>query len=358
MRFWELALIAVAILICQAGVFYFQAWRCEQKLPKMLDDEFTALVVTDVHLLGKRRRSVIERMWVDWQIRAAIRAAVDVHAPDVVVVLGDQFDEGGRRTSDSDWDEYAQRFLRVFASFLPKKTLYVVGNHDTSFGREMNLHDLKRFEVTFGATNHFDVIEGHTFVVLNTMALDSDVASHDVRTDAMTFFNSIKLSDLRMRGHKKVILLSHLPLFRENDLQCGEERLREVGHVTYEAPEFEYTTHHHVLSRELSVELLVKVQPDLVLSGHTHAWCACKHPDSKVMEYTVPAFSWGQRPDPSYALLRLSQTQESIITACNLPREPLIFAAYGATVSILVLAHVVRFVRRRQAQKTKTTKGV
>lgn len=358
MRLWEVAFIALVILHCQAGVFYFQAWRCERKLLQTTNDTLTVLVVADVHLLGKRRRSVVERMWVDWQMRAAARAAVDVHAPDVALGLGDQFDEGGRWTSDVDWNEYAARFFRVFASFLPLKTLFVVGNHDTSFGRDMQLQTLKRFEVTFGATNRIDEIDGHTFVTLNTMALDTDVSSRDVQSEARTFLNRVNFSALQMRTRGKVILLSHLPLFRIDDLQCGEERLRELGHVTFEAPGFKYKTHHHVLSRGLSTEVLAKVQPDLVLSGHTHAWCAYHHPNAKTIEYTVPAFSWGQRPDPSYALLRLSRTDEPTVTACHLPEEPLIFAAYGTSVAIVVLAHVVRLMRRLKAREKKKTKAV
>lgn len=356
MRFYELAIFVSVVLLCQVGVYYIQAWRCNKKLSPKNGNDLTILIVTDVHLLGKRRRSVVERMWVDWQMHAAARAAVDVHAPEIALVLGDQFDEGGPWTSSFVWDEYARRFFRVFAHFLPLKTLYVVGNHDTSFGRDMRLQDLQRFEIAFGPSNYVKNIEGHTFVTLNTMALDSDVASQDVRIEARSFLESINFSQLRTNKSSKVILLTHLPLFRVDDLQCGDARLREVGHVTYEAPNFRYKTHHHVLSKELSRELLAKVQPDLVLSGHTHAWCAYNH--TNALEYTIPTFSWGQRPDPSYALLRFSHTHEPIITACDLPHETFVFVVYGVTASIILQAHVIRLVLRLRARKVKKTKGV
>ncbi|KAE9048290.1 hypothetical protein PR001_g509 [Phytophthora rubi] len=361
---WQLALLAAAVLLCQAGFFYLQAWRCELQIQQKAGDAdaLTVLVVTDVHLLGRRRRSRVERLWVDWQVRASARAAVDVHKPEVALVLGDQFDEGSRWTPDAHWDEYADRFFCAFASFLPLKTLYLVGNHDTSFGREMRIEDLKRFEVTFGAANRIDEIGGHTFVSLNTMALDSDVASGAVKTEARSFLESVNFADLRGRTSGSVILLTHLPLFRVDDLQCGEERLRESGHVTYEHPGFKYEIHHHVLSRALSEELLGKVQPNLVLSGHTHAWCAYQHPDAAAMEYTIPAFSWGQRPDPSYAVLRLPRAGRAEmkrppeLTACHLPSEPLIFATYAATIGTVVLASVVQVVlARRAAPKAKVT---
>ncbi|KAF4034023.1 Calcineurin-like phosphoesterase [Phytophthora infestans] len=110
------------------------------------------------------------------------------------------------------------------------------------------------------------------------MALDADVASRAVKTEAKSFLESVNFEDLRARTTGSVVLLTHLPLFRVDDLQCGEEQLREAGHVSYEHPGFKYETHHHALSRELSTELLAKVRPDLVFSGHTHAWCAYKLP--------------------------------------------------------------------------------
>lgn len=83
-------------------------------------------------------------------------SAVQVHQPDLVLVLGDQLDEGGLPTPQSDWEvcyllcmkkdmcrnaylcaemidatpampqEYVARFRDAFATFKPLKTLYLV----------------------------------------------------------------------------------------------------------------------------------------------------------------------------------------------------------------------------------------
>ncbi|RLN63281.1 hypothetical protein BBJ28_00006387 [Nothophytophthora sp. Chile5] len=335
---WKLGVVAAAVLFCQVGVFYLQALRCQfhqQPVEASADADLRVLIVSDVHILGKRRRTWPERVWVDWQVHWSARAAVDVHKPDVALVLGDQFDEGTRWTPDSDWE---------------------VGNHDTSFGREMRLEDVKRYEVTFGPSNRIDMIGGHAFVSLNSMALDSDVANKAVKAEA----RSVDFAELRAQTNGSVILLTHLPLFRIDDLQCGEERLREAGHITYEHPGFQYETHHHVLSRKLSAELLAKVRPDLVLSGHTHAWCAYQHPDAAAMEYTIPTFSWGQRPDPSYALLRLRrpnavqlEVEAPVVTACHLPRESLIFTIYAVTAAVVGLVPILRRLLTARTAKTK-----
>ena len=127
---WLLLLLVAVTLFCQVGVYYLQAWQCklafESSQAYKDPESLTILVVTDVHVLGTRRRAWVDRLWVDWQIYASARAAVDVHDPTLVLVLGDQVDEGGRRTPRSDWDTYVARFFRACSSFLPRKTLYLV----------------------------------------------------------------------------------------------------------------------------------------------------------------------------------------------------------------------------------------
>lgn len=59
-----------------------------------------------------------------------------------------------------------------------------IGNHDASFGRFMSAAEVKRYEVAFGPSNRVEIVDGHLFVSLNTMALDSDVAHKDVQTQA------------------------------------------------------------------------------------------------------------------------------------------------------------------------------
>ncbi|OWZ03923.1 Metallophosphoesterase 1, partial [Phytophthora megakarya] len=149
---------------------------------------------------------------------------------------------------------------------------------------------------------------------------DSDVTTSEVNTGASSFLDRINFDELRTRTRERVILLTHLPLYWEDDLQCGDVRRREVGHVTYEA----------------------------------HAWCAYQHPAT--MEHTVPTFLWGQRPDPSCVLLRLPRTEpvkarQPEVTMCHLPKEPFIFVTYAA---IIVVAHGVRFSRRLRVPKVKT----
>jgi hypothetical protein len=160
---------------------------------------------------------------------------VHVHRPDVVLVLGDQLDEGGYPTSDPDYEvrctyinvsaasrqsimisilsycrlhvkSYVARFKTAFASASSVETIYLVqynsvhcgtsaramadvfgsqiGNHDSAFGRFLTPAAIARHERAFGLSNYATTVKGHRIVCLNTMALDADVADVEVHAQA------------------------------------------------------------------------------------------------------------------------------------------------------------------------------
>lgn len=59
-----------------------------------------------------------------------------------------------------------------------------MGNHDTSFGKHMQMAEIKRYEHAFGPSNYIEYLGSHAFVVINTMALDSDVVDEAVKAQA------------------------------------------------------------------------------------------------------------------------------------------------------------------------------
>ena len=97
------------------------------------------------------------------------------------------------------------------------------------------------------------------------------------------------------------------------------------------------------------INLRLEVRPDYVLSGHTHARCtslrkrnlrlqndASTRPLNEakgsedatgVIELTLPTFSWRMRPDPGFAILRISDNSLSA-KICKLPNEYFVFFLY------------------------------
>ena len=75
------------------------------------------------------------------------------------------------------------------------------------------------------------------------------------------FMDSITTSNALINKNKpRPVLLSHIPLYRENDLACGEERLLEKGHVTYEAPDARYLAGHDVLTKTSTRIVMVNIR--------------------------------------------------------------------------------------------------
>lgn len=51
----------------------------------------------------------------------------------------------------------------------------------------MQMSEIKRYESAFGPSNRIEFVRGHAFIVINTMALDSDVVSEDVKAQATKY---------------------------------------------------------------------------------------------------------------------------------------------------------------------------
>ena len=227
-----------------------------------------------------------------------------------------------------------------------------MGNHDTAFGPSLSSKMLSRFVKAFGELNTIHSFANESFLVLNSMALEDNV---DAKIASSTLEYLTSLAVIRKtQGYPPLYLLLHIPLFRNNDKECGRERSLERGHVTYEDPSFEYESGHHVLSQNASIRIMDMLKPTYVFSGHTHAICRYHHATYNVNEYTVPAFSWGMRPDPSLALATLHDGKASIHN-CALPDERHVFCVYGiAIISILfVVVRKIGFTTTVQRQVKK-----
>ncbi|KAL0583808.1 hypothetical protein ABG067_006252 [Albugo candida] len=340
-RFSWVLTASMGAIMAQVVSFYIASLYC--KFIAKNQGSTCALVLSDIHLLGHRRRNVLERMWSDWQIFISVTTALHVHRPALLVVLGDQLDEGGFPTQQLVYESYVRRFSWIFSQ-VRRKTLFVMGNHDMHFGAE----ELMRYENAFGACNSMYLAGGASFVVLNTIALDTNVHSgNNAKIQTQRFLNDLRRELERKNTNHKVILLTHFPLYRVNDLNCGDLRSNERGHITYLDPASRYQKHRHVLSPPLSKYLLDTIRPSLVLSGHTHAYCAQHHRvesmngfPMNISEYTIPSFAWSQRPDPSYAVLNLDFSISPELQLCHLPDERFIATICLLFISVCLLKYV------------------
>lgn len=188
--------------------------------------------------------------------------------PDSIFFLGDLFD-GGRRWNDSDWMQEYDRFNKIF----PKKpnrltVMSLPGNHDIGFGNTVNEDSLTRFKFYFGDPSSKWEVGNHTIVLLDTISL-SDSQNENVSAVPREFLESIASTP---KTHPR-IMLSHVPLYRDSDVQtCGSKRESKKPFPL--AAGEQYQT---VIDKELSQEVLEKIQPSILFSGDDHDYCRINH---------------------------------------------------------------------------------
>ena len=68
--------------------------------------------------------------------------------------------------------------------------LYVAGNHDVGFGDTLIRSSMRRYKRVFGSVNYEVNVGNHSLVVLDTLALSSEVPS--IREESQQFLNQIK----------------------------------------------------------------------------------------------------------------------------------------------------------------------
>ena len=342
--------------------------------------------------------------------------AFDVHTDRFSV------DNGAR---DVAWQEYATtggKSRRLITS-LP-------GNHDLGFGAGVQLVVRDRFQSHFGDPNRIDVIGNHTFISLDTPSLSAhnQYMANGYETESeqylgvkhiwkpsMDFVNNLRhtvgktvseaLGKYYPQDHKTtvwthevtqagerrkfsasglaadspkpkpelpIILLSHVPLFRNPDSECGP--LREKGNAISVTFGYQY---QNVLTQTLSRDIVSKVSSAgeiaLVLSGDDHDYCDMPHKYNvhigseynaieglktrmtRIREITVKSFSWamGVRK-PGFLLVSLwnpvDAQGEAVGTPlptiqthlCLLPDQLNVFLNYGVLFVFTILVLLVR----------------
>jgi len=333
--------------------------------------------------------------------------------------------ENGAKESSSQEYSITGRKHRQMMTSLP-------GNHDLGFGADVQLSVRDRFQSHFGDTNNVYVLGNHTFVSLDTVSLSAfdeyiigqgatneeqrhdkyhiwrqtndylddltkraravvDQAIHEYYPNAVPgeayvhdVLDTKDVSTTKPHTNKDqpelpVVLLSHVPLFRSADTDCG--RLREKGKSISISRGYQY---QNVLTPGITSTLAQKVSAvgDIqhVFSGDDHDYCDITHRFNvgrwdedegkdkvflrSVREITVKSFSWamGVRK-PGFQLVSLwnpvDENGRTIGTPlptiqshlCLLPDQLSIFISYGVllgwTLAIMIVRAIIIGIRNR-----------
>ncbi|RDW87701.1 hypothetical protein BP5796_03395 [Coleophoma crateriformis] len=330
-----------------------------------------------------------------------------------------------RKYGEKFWLKEYDRFGRIFFNFWNLGTTEagvgqrgrriiasLPGNHDLGFGAMIKIPVRNRFETYFGEGNRVDVIANHTFVSIDGVSLSAGSSGRplqetiNITAPVEEFLDGVQAAkrkavarELRFLAGEKnelhlphtveeaedidvskmptsdpgegapelpTILLTHVPLYRNPDTDCGP--MREHGKAISISRGYQY---QNVLSEEDSVKVVSKVGNVVsVFSGDDHDYCELVHPENKnhAREITVKSMSWTmgvRRPGflmlsmwnpitpegkPSHSMhtghgaasAQTSPTFESHL--CLLPDQLGIFMRYGVLLAITFIALIMRAV--------------
>ncbi|KAK1013995.1 hypothetical protein LTR91_000141 [Friedmanniomyces endolithicus] len=371
--------------------------------------------------------------------RRQLFAAYSIAADEVSI------ENGARNITEQQYATSGGKQRRVLAS-LP-------GNHDIGLGMGVQLPVRDRFQLLFGETDRIDVIGNHTFVSVDTPSLSAfdqflpeggetqpakAAELEHIWQPTSRFLENVRLPASKVvsdalhqyypmgnnaRGHNHsvedaydpdhqptlsdraeetllakpdlpVILLTHVPLYREPDTDCGN--FRERGRAIRVAAGYQY---QNVVAQSLSNSLINHVSAAgpiaHVFSGDDHDYCDVTHRYNlklagqtgddggtkgsilrNVKEITVKSFSWamGVRR-PGFQLVSLwnpvDEQGNTLGTPlptvqshlCLLPDQLSIFLDYalvlGVTLVVLLLRAVAVGLRYRlDADDEETPDGL
>ncbi|KAJ2953794.1 hypothetical protein O0L34_g1422 [Tuta absoluta] len=353
---------------CEYLIYYVTQIQCSwpELANEPIEEPVYAMVLADTHLLGSRKGHWLDKWRREWQMQRAFQAAITLHRPEVVFVLGDLFDEGNWCGS-KEFKDYVERFKRMFAVPADTKMHLVVGNHDIGFHYEITPTLASRFERMLDSPPvRLLSIRGNQFVLINSMAMEGDGCRLCARAqrlvdkiaDILKCSNNSPLckGSEKLDNYSRPIIMQHYPLYRESDSICTESDaapLPERNNLFEERKD--------CLSKESTEYLVENLIPRAAFGGHTHHSCRVLHSfkpttehQIEFVEYSVPSFSWRNRLDPKYYLVTISPLEVKM-SKCGLPREWTLQAT--AIVMLAALAVYLRYASTSAQHRFKILSG-
>jgi len=161
---------------------------------------------------------------------------------------------------------------------LDSKALFinVTGNHDIGYGHEITEPLVNNFEKSFGPVNKKFIVGGHVIANLNSLNLDSS-RNLELQQKSKQFLKSLRNSKL------PVLLATHIPMHKDPSPCSDQPRLMTNGNG--------HVVSQNFLSPETTQEILTKLSPAAIFTGHDHEGCYFEHVVKEklltIPEYTV-----------------------------------------------------------------------
>lgn len=334
-------MLILGVLFAEYGCYYFVSHISCRGWPDNLQNESAAtlrlMLIADTHIMGPVKSVWIDKTRREWQMKQAFQIFKQTYRPDVIVFLGDLFDEGSFSRDDT-FKTFHQDFQRIFHLEPEEKRIIIPGNHDVGWHDTMVTFPylLDRFSELYRTTKSLGIINPSemkhlNLLVANSMSFHNDTCN--VCSTSLKATNSIS-SELSRKRHKyganfsSPILFHHIPLFRADDGNC--DLADKTTRINREGQD--------VLHRSSSQFILEKLDPRLVISGHTHMHCRTKHTfnNKTYEEMTISSFNHKYAESKAgFGLLSLDLYQTKF-RHCYLLDEWVLILTYMLTLFIII----------------------
>jgi len=342
------AVAFIILLYCEVLHYFVVLLQCTWPIMNTTlaaENHIKVMFIADTHLLGWRSGHWFDKLRREWQMRQAFQASMFIHKPEVVFFLGDLFDEG-KWCSEEEFNHHVARFRSMFAVPEGTRVHALSGNHDEGFHYMMTKEKHDRFEKTFQSPSVRLVEEkGSFFVLVNSMAMEGDHCQICAEAERQIVEVTEQLEErcIQEQSCSQPILLQHFPMYRESDSICDTE-----DSAPSEEKNVPFRPRYDCLDERSTEMLFSKLQPRLVVSGHTHHGCHVVHANG-VSEWSVSSYSWRNRDNPTFLMARISRSNH-VTYQCFLPKESSVIKLYilGGIICLIMFIYPYPHVRSRQ----------
>ncbi|XP_004348841.1 hypothetical protein CAOG_02091 [Capsaspora owczarzaki ATCC 30864] len=210
-------------------------------------------------------------------------AAVGLHSPDVILLLGDVFHEHEAQVSDEEFEDNHQRLMHVLKRHGKAQILIVPRSSEIDSNLGSHPSETHRLESRYGALNRAVTIGRVTFVMFDALA------GRDTESSASSFLHRYGQSKLaasrRVEQKRRELLQTRLDKLSRMGTDRREANFRP-NDMEYETRNAEIILSHHALTQldaGAQATIVSWIQPDLVLGGHADTAALFRH-----MAATVP----------------------------------------------------------------------
>ena len=169
--------ISLIIIFYNEFLVYWQSYSSWPSLFKTDKTDIRLLLVADPQLIGDNDEPWYQESIAKWDsdryLENTYRLALAHTQPDVIIFLGDLFDEG-LKASDEQYNGYYERFSRIFklkemSRRNSTKILYISGDNDIGgeYQNDRSQKLDKRFESYFGSLIDLKIHEFLSFLKLD-----------------------------------------------------------------------------------------------------------------------------------------------------------------------------------------------